>query len=195
MREIQRGAAWGDEQARFAFDQGLRRNIAGVGVIPDSDKGFTNIAADLYSARFDGCDEFFAIGQDRKTFRRINAGPRAGDYRTRRDIALIGAVEDQNTLGVGVAEGDDVVNGINSDSPRAKHHRLRARNDSQRRHVAVGGPGENQNRLARGHNNFVMNIVQRQLVILLEKSSRTLNRADRRRVTARVSTVNKNRFR
>ncbi len=40
-----------------------------------------------------------------------------------------------------------------------------------------------------------MNIVQRQLVILLEKSSRTLNRADRRRVTARVSAVNKNRFR
>ena len=92
VREIQRGAAWGDELRCFAFDHRLRRNIAGVGVIPDSDKGFTNIAVDLDPARFDGCDEFFAIGQDRKTFRRINAGPRAGDYRTRRDIALIGTV-------------------------------------------------------------------------------------------------------
>ncbi len=80
VREIQRGAAWGDELRCFAFDHRLRRNIAGVGVIPDSDKGFTDIAVDLYAARFDGCDEFFAIGQDRKTFRRITGStaiPRA----------------------------------------------------------------------------------------------------------------------
>ena len=39
-----------------------------------------------------------------------------------------------------------------------------------------------------------MNVVECQLIIFLEKGTGTLNRADGRCVTARVSTVNKNGF-
>src|SRR5206468_8540525 len=80
--------------------------------------------------------------------RRGSAGFRPRNHRPGSDVALIRAVEDKNTGRVAVADRDDVVHGIDSNSARAINPGLRSADGSQGRDVSVRGPGENQNRFS-----------------------------------------------
>ena len=93
---------------------------------------------------------------------------------------------------VGITHRDDVVDGIDGDSARAEHFGFRTGDDSQWGHVAVSRPGENQDRRAGRDDNFVMNVVQRQLIIFLEKGTGTLNRADGRLFSISPATEHQN---
>src|SRR5438477_2854833 len=64
MLQIERGASGSNQQRIRSFDHCLRRDVATVGVIPDSDERLSDIPSHLDAARFDRRDQFFPVGID-----------------------------------------------------------------------------------------------------------------------------------
>lgn len=194
MFEIHRSAARSDNLRRQAPDGSFGRNIAVVGNIPNSHERLSDIPCDLNARRFIGRDDLSTFGNTGKTLQRVNAGVRSGDDLAGSHIAIVRPVEYQNSLRIRIADGDDVVNRVHGNSAGSENPGLRSGNYSHWSDVAVGGPGEDEDRLPCGNYDFVVNTVQRQFVIFLEKSLRTLDYSDWRRVTTRASGVKKNRL-
>src|SRR5262249_32199964 len=110
------------------------------------------------------------------------------------NVAVIGPVEYKDSLRSRIADRDNVMDRINGNSACAENLRLRPGDHPNWCHIAVGGPGKDEDCLPSRNNDFVVNAVQREFVVLLEKSFWTLNRADRSHVTACATGVEENRF-
>src|SRR5262249_42376550 len=135
--QIQCSTSRGNEHRRLSLYSGFGRNIAIVGVIPNSYEGFTKVTRYLHASCFHGSNEFLARWIDCETFCRINASLRTCDYRPRCYVALVCSIENENALGIAITDGDDVIDGVDGNSPRAIDLRLRSSNHSQWSHITV----------------------------------------------------------
>src|SRR5205814_8738017 len=77
-----------DKHRRLAFDDGLRCNVAVIGVIPDADERVADIPGNLRTSRLDRCDELFTIGIKGKALGSVNSGLWAGNDIRWRNITL-----------------------------------------------------------------------------------------------------------